>query len=92
MIKELTKQAMTKWGMKWHLDLLQEESGELIASINHYRRQKPLSFIKMMEEMVDVELVHFAVKQEIMSTSDRYEYLRIKREKIKRLKGLVYGN
>lgn len=77
---------MNKWGLEFHLDLLQEEAGELITAINHYRRRRPNSFIGLLEEISDLELVLEAVKTTIIQGTDKYVYQGIKIKKVVRLK------
>jgi NTP pyrophosphatase (non-canonical NTP hydrolase) len=58
----LLKKAIDKYGEADQLNLLQEECGEVIVAINHYRRNR-VSWEDVLEEMADVRILidEFAV-------------------------------
>jgi hypothetical protein len=65
--------ALNLWGEELQLNMLQEECAELIAAVNHFRRERcgPEEVVK---ELVDVQvMVLQAIK--IFSSSDEFSQL-----------------
>ena len=85
-MKKLLKKAILWWGIDFQLLMLIEECAELIQAVSHYKRKREGSFLKLLEEIVDVEILIAQVKLAFVTGTDKNEYLAIKRRKIKRLK------
>ncbi len=52
----LEEEAERKWGAQTCLDQLQEEAGELVAAISHYRRGREGAAEELIEELADVAI------------------------------------
>lgn len=89
MNKQVLIRALNKWGYDAQLGILQEECGELISAISKYKRKRPLSFIHMLEEIADVEIMITQIKLAYLYGADKFEYTLIKRAKLRRLKKRV---
>ena len=50
------KKAIAKYGHPEQLNMVQEECGELIAAINHYRRGR-IELSALLKEIVDVQIM-----------------------------------
>lgn len=87
--KDILKMAINKWGLTFQLDMLQEECAELIQAVNKYKRKKPNSFINLVEELVDVEIMMNQIFIAVLIGHDAKEYIKIKRKKLKRLHKLI---
>ena len=83
--KVLLERALNLWGTKFQLDMLQEECAELIQAVSHYKRRKVNSFIEVLEEIVDVEIMLGQIKLALLISFDKDKYEAIKRKKFKRL-------
>lgn len=87
--KIIFEKALGKWGLNAQLDMLQEECGELIASVGRYKRRRESSFTQMMEELADVEIMIAQIKQACIYGVQKFEYNGIKSKKMKRLTRLI---
>jgi len=83
--KEILQQVMSKWGKQEQLFMLIEESAELISAINRYVRRRDNSFLELLEEMADVEILLEQVKMLLCIGLDKYQFTKIKRAKLRRL-------
>lgn len=83
--KDILKQALKKWTIQDQLFMLIEESAELISAINRYVRRRENSFIELLEEMADVEILIAQVKLWALVGGDKYKFKNIKLKKLKRL-------
>lgn len=80
--KKFYKIASDKWGQNFILDMLIEESAEVIQAIQHFKRRKENSFTKVMEEIADTEIIIENFKVCLLNQIS--EYNSIKRKKINR--------
>lgn len=80
--KEFYKLAKDKWGLNFILDMLIEECAETIQSIQHFKRRKEGSFLKVMEEVADTEIIIENFK--VCLIGQIHEYNSIKKKKITR--------
>ena len=87
--KEYFKKAIDLWGIRFVLDMLQEECGELTAAVNRYKRRRDNSFSNLIEELVDVEILLEQAKVALIYGTDKNVYLGLKRKKLKRFKKRV---
>lgn len=85
---KLMQKAMEKWGSELQMDLAQEECAELIEAIAHYRRGRPDSFEKMVEEIADVKLMVYQL--EILFGQSEVD--RVVNEKMIRLASRIEAN
>lgn len=60
--EKLFERCLDKWGYKRQLGILQEECGELIAAVSHYKRGRPESKLKLIEELADVFVMADQIK------------------------------
>jgi len=83
--KELMRSALDEWGSDSQLDMVVEECAELIDAIQKWRRHR-IASEKVLEEAVDVELCLGQLKL-MLDAPALFE--NIKKEKLKRLEGLL---
>jgi NTP pyrophosphatase (non-canonical NTP hydrolase) len=85
---EIYKKAENKWGIDSQLDMVVEESAELIVAIKHYQRIiKSETIMDIAEEIADVELALEHLKN-ILSI-DAIDIDNIKERKLNRLCNLL---
>jgi NTP pyrophosphatase (non-canonical NTP hydrolase) len=54
---KLYMKAIEKWGSNAQLGMLQEECAELIQAVSKVMRKQDFSFLKLAEEIADVEIM-----------------------------------
>ena len=82
----LYKRALDKWGGEAQLNMLEEECIELALATRHFQRRREGSFLKLMDEMADVEIMIEQIKMVLLLGTDKYVFRTAKRKKLKRLK------
>lgn len=80
-LDEVCERAVEKFGRESQLSMLQEECGELIAAINHYRRGR-ISDHVLRFELVDVAVT---LRQAFLIIGDDEEFQKLLRHKLERL-------
>jgi NTP pyrophosphatase (non-canonical NTP hydrolase) len=55
--RELFLRALNEWDTKEQMHVLQEECGELIVAVSHYRRKRPGCLLELREELADVYIM-----------------------------------
>lgn len=88
--KELYEDAIKEWGVELQLLMLQEECGELISAVSRYWRKRENSFLKLAEEIADVEIMIEQTKQALFYGLDVDRVNIAKRKKLKRLADRLY--
>lgn len=88
-MKDWAVGAVKKWGASMQLDMLMEESGELISAINKYKRKRPGSFTNLASEIADVEIMLEQVKGMLFHGTDSHVCSSMKKKKIARLRKLL---
>ena len=84
---DLFSKALKVFGVNKQLDMLQEECGELIVAVNHFRRGRiDDGCNSLINEIVDVDIMLEQMKRLI----DKSVYESIKREKLERLSMAIY--
>ena len=84
---DLFSKALSFFGVDKQLDMLQEECGELIVAVNHFRRGRgDEKCRKLIGELVDVEIMLEQMKRLL----DKELYDKVKREKMERLSMSIY--
>ena len=86
--------AISKWGRDAQIHMAIEEMAELIQALMKYpRKQDGSTLNKVIEEIVDVEIMLEQLKlMFITNTGLGIEYAEIKEEKLKRLEKLLPEN
>lgn len=88
--KKVLTEALELWGTKFQLDMLQEECGELISAISRFKRKRANSYVQMLEEIVDVEILIKQIKLAcIVSPINKNTFTKLKKNKINRLRERV---
>ena len=80
------QKAIDLWGTDFLLDMVGEECIELTKAVFDYKRRKEASFPKLLEEIVDVEIIIEQIKVALLIGTDKNEWLKIKRYKLKRFR------
>jgi len=87
--KELYQKAIDKWGSELQLNMLEEECLELVLAIKNYQRRKENSFLDLIEEMADVEIMIEQIKVLLLFGTDKYVFRTTKRKKLKKLRKML---
>lgn len=90
--KKAYQKAIHLWGQNFILDMLAEECVELVKAMFDFKRRKEGSFTKLLEELGDVEIMIEQTKMLLCIGTDKYEYTRIKRAKLKNFRKRVKGD
>ena len=84
--EEVYKMAVEKWGEKVQLEMAQEEATELALAVRkHIRKNDKESFINLVEEVADVEIMIEQIKmmnnhfgfQELVAAQKEYKITRL---------------
>lgn len=90
-LKDYYQEAVNIWGKDFLLDMLGEESVELLKAVFDFKRRKEGSFFKLLEEIVDVEIMIEQIKIALCEGADKNDYRRIRKFKLKRFKQRLEG-
>ena len=88
----LYRRAREKWGDNAQLFMLEEECLELALATKHFQRRRENSFLKLIDEMADVEIMLEQIKTILLVVKDKYVFRTAKRKKLKRLKERLDGD
>ncbi len=89
--RKLMASAIQKWGVTLQTDLTQEECGELIVAIAHYKRGRPDSRTKLLEEIADVTIMAYQMAM-MFGENDVVEIIDRKMNRLaKRLDAGIYN-
>lgn len=83
--QEVLKCTIRKFGLEAQLNQLTEECGELIAAVNHYRRNRAGCRVELVEEIVDVTIM---LEQIVIALDAVYEISDVISIKINKLNKL----
>lgn len=84
--RELYKEAWSKWGSYFQLDMMKEESIELALAVSHYARGRA-SMEDVVEEMADVILMIEQIQVVLSIPDEAIESVKL--EKLEKLRGLL---
>lgn len=87
-LKKICAKAIEKWGASKQLNMIIEECAELQKAVSKYIRYEHNGVwrLKTVEELADVSIM---LEQAIQMLTTKEEFLRIRKEKLERLKTII---